>query len=347
MKVKLVKTVLLLAILLITPLTSVKANSGSEISTFAKQFTTSPYKFGGTTPLGGFDCSGFIQYVYGNFDIALPRTTELQFNVGEPVAESDLQPGDIVFFKDTYKAGISHAGVYLGDNHFISAENERTGVAIAKLFSHPYWGVKYAGAKRVTQSSITPNSTPGIQPTIPKNIFADLAESHPAYAAIINLNGKGIIEGFQNATFKPEDFVTRGQAAAMLNRVLKLSASKDVIFTDVGKENRFAEHIAAMNEAGILKGYETGIFGINEQLTRVQLALIVDRAFGLQKKAMSKVKAASLYYDVPSTYWAFDSINALKILDQTGIFQTQAYELGKEVTRAEFSAAVYSAIEPQ
>src|SRR5690606_5660840 len=120
-----------------------------------------------------------------------------------------------------------------------------------------------------------------------------------------------------------------------------------VIFSDVGATHQFAADIAAMNESGILKGYETGAFGITDQLTRGQLAIIVDRAFQLQEKAKQKVQIASLYTDVPSNYWASESIHALKLLDQTTIFQTQNYDMNKAASRAEFSAAVFSAIKAQ
>jgi hypothetical protein len=338
MRKRFLLTLLLISIIAVLPFVSAPtAHSAKkdEISDFAQQFTGTPYLFGGTTP-SGFDCSGFITYVFDKFGINLPRTSETQFAVGKEVSESELQPGDLVFFNNTYKEGISHAGIYLGNNQFISAETK--GVAVAKLFSHPYWGPRYAGAKRVTGDAVTSE---------PINVFTDLTKSHPAYTAILNLNSKGVINGYLDSTFKPEQSITRGQAAAMLNRVLKLSAENEVIFTDVGKDNKFAADIAAMNEVGILQGYPTGEFGINGQLTRGQLALIVDRAFNLQEKAQKKVQIASLYSDVPSTYWASNSIHALKIIDQTTIFQTHAYEINKEVTRAEFSAAVFSAVKAQ
>ncbi|KXH84014.1 C40 family peptidase [Sporosarcina sp. HYO08] len=322
----------LFSFIIILPFVSTKevlAATNDNITKFAKQFEGTPYLWAGTTP-AGFDCSGFIRYVFSNFGIDLPRTSETQYTAGKPVEAKDLQPGDIVFFQNTYKEGISHSGIYLGDNQFISAESK--GIAISKLFSHPYWDSKYAGARRVTGNA---------KPTAP--IFTDVTTSHLAYNAIVDLNNKGIIGGYPDATFKPEESITRGQAAAMLNRHLKLTAKQEVTFTDVGKSNPFAPHIAAMNEADILKGYENGTFGIDDTLTRGQLAVILDRAFNLQAKA-NKVQIASLYQDVAPNYWASDAIHALKTLDKTGIFQTSTYDITKNTSRAEFSAAVYSAI---
>ncbi|MCM3744125.1 NlpC/P60 family protein [Sporosarcina luteola] len=332
---------LLLVITIAFPGLHAKASANS-LADFAKAYEGTPYKFGGNTPETGFDCSGFIVYVFNQFDTKLPRTSEGQFNYGVPVDAADLQPGDVLFFKDTYKPGISHAGIYLGNNEFISAENEKRGVAKAKLFSHPYWEPRFAGAKRMNGS--TAAQAPAA-PTLPKTAFEDITPDHLAYNAILKLSGNGIINGFPNNQFKPEDTITRGQAAAMLNRVLKLKPANEVNFRDVDKKHQFAEHIAAMNEADILKGYEDGRFGLEDKLTRTQLAVIIDRAFNLQKKVDDRVYISSLYVDIPSTYWAKGSINALKQLDKTGVFQTPSYEFTKIVTRAEFAAAVYSAIE--
>ena len=335
MKKQLTQLLLVITLIIALPFLSAKqtfAATNDEVSKFVQQFVGVPYQWGGTT-IFGFDCSGLIRHAYSNFGIELPRTSEDQFKVGKAVAEGDLQPGDIVFFKNTYKVGISHSGIYLGDNTFISAETN--GVAIAKLKSHPYWEQRYAGARRVVESANSPIA------------FSDLPKSHPAYNAIQDLAGKGVINGYLDATFRAEDSVTRGQAAAMVNRVLKLTAKEPVIFSDVGATHQFAADIAAMNEIGILKGYETGAFGIKDHLTRGQLAIIVDRAFQLQEKAKQKVQIASLYADVPANYWASASIHALKVLDQTTLFQTPTYDINKVASRAEFSAAVFSAIKAQ
>jgi hypothetical protein len=339
-----IQTILIVTLIAVLPFVSAKeafAATNDKISEFAQQFLGAPYLWGGTTP-AGFDCSGYIRHVYTKFGIDLPRTSEDQFKVGKAIAQKDLQAGDLVFFENTYKEGISHTGIYLGDNLFISAETK--GVTISNLVTNPYWGPKYAGAKRVTAGANGPVSGSTVKPIVPVNKFTDLKESHPAYKAILDLTSKGVINGYLDATFKPEESITRGQVAAMLNRVLKLPVKEAVHFTDVGKDNKFAADITAMSNAGILQGYETGAFGINEQLTRVQLAVIVDRAFNMKAKASQKVQIASLYQDVPTSYWASESIHALKVLDQTTVFQTPAYEITKEVSRAEFSAAVFSAI---
>lgn len=323
--------IILLLVLLLAPFYTTKATAApTSVTSFATQYVGSPYKFGGSTP-AGFDCSGFMRFVFAEFGVKLPHSSEQQFYVGTPVTKEQLVPGDIVFFENTYKPGISHSGIYLGNNKFVSAKNERLGVAVADLFGTPYWGEKYVGAKRVLQGG-------GADP---KPSFSDLSDKHLAYAAILELSQKGIITGFHDSTFQPDGLVTRGQAAAMLNRVLQFTPTKDVQFVDVGKTHQFAKDIAAMNEKGIVMGYHDGRFGLNEHLTRTQLAAIIDRAFKLSEKY--SVETAS-YQDVPSTYRGAREIQALKLVDKTGIFQTTTFDITKQVTRAEFAAAVYSAL---
>lgn len=339
---QLVMAVFLISTIQITTFNKVSAASSNEIASYAVKFYGTPYQFGGTTP-SGFDCSGYIRYVFNKFNISLPRTSEDQFKVGTSVSKEDLMPGDLVFFANTYKKGISHTGIYLGNNEFISAKSR--GVLKANLKTDPYWAPKYAGAKRVASiSKVAFDSLQSKSDEQMSEVFKDLPVEHPALGAIIALNEIGVIKGYEDSTFKPEKTITRGQAAAMINRKLKLKASTEVTFTDVAPDHQYAADIAALNEAGILQGYSTGEFGIKDKLTRAHLAAIVDRAFDLQKQVDGTVPSAPNYNDVPTSHWASEAIHALKTLDQTTVFQTKNFNIGKEATRAEFSAAVYSAI---
>lgn len=112
----------------------------------AKKYLGTPYVWGGSTPKG-FDCSGFVQYVMKQNGISLPRTTTEQYKVGTYVAKSDLQPGDLVFLQNTYRAGISHVGIYIGDGKMIHASSSK-GVVSSSL-STSYYTQHYYGARRV------------------------------------------------------------------------------------------------------------------------------------------------------------------------------------------------------
>ena len=117
----------------------------TRLLNIAMRFGGVPYVWGGETP-AGFDCSGFVQYVFRQIGINLPRTADVQYELGRKVLQSELQPGDLVFF-ETYEPGASHNGIYVGDGNFIGA-NSGTGVAVASLAS-PYWRTRYLGARRL------------------------------------------------------------------------------------------------------------------------------------------------------------------------------------------------------
>jgi cell wall-associated NlpC family hydrolase len=122
-------------------------SEGQEIAEFALQFEGYKYVYGAESPSIGFDCSGLMYYVYGQFGYSLSRTATAQYaNNGEVVSKSELQPGDLLFFG--YSGKIAHVGLYIGNNKFIHACDSSTGVIISSLDSS--WGTKsWFGAKRI------------------------------------------------------------------------------------------------------------------------------------------------------------------------------------------------------
>lgn len=143
-------TLLLAAVLSILPVqpaqaATVTTRRRAVVST-AYRYRGRRYVFGATGPRT-FDCSGYVRYVYRQHGVYLPRTAAAQSRVGATVSKRNLVAGDIVFFKNTYKRGISHVGIYVGNNRIIHAF-PRKGVTVDSL-SNAYLRAKYAGSKRV------------------------------------------------------------------------------------------------------------------------------------------------------------------------------------------------------
>lgn len=117
-----------------------------RVVNIANQYIGVPYEWGGMSP-EGFDCSGFVQYVYNQYGISLPRTTAQQPNVGTAVDKSELQPGDLVFFRGSkpHSNGIGHVGIYIGNDQFIHAPSTGDVVKISKLSSRK----DYKTARRI------------------------------------------------------------------------------------------------------------------------------------------------------------------------------------------------------
>lgn len=128
---------------------SVGSTLGNQIVATAKQYLGTPYVYGGASP-SGFDCSGLVYYVYGQYDYKLQRTAGNQYKYnGTSVSKSELQPGDLVFFSERNNySSIGHVGMYVGDGYFIHASSGKGQVIISELDGY-YYAEHYFGAKRI------------------------------------------------------------------------------------------------------------------------------------------------------------------------------------------------------
>ena len=114
---------------------------GQRVVTYAKRFLGVPYVYGGSSPRG-FDCSGFVRYVYAHFGVTLPHSSYAQFGDGRRVGRSALRPGDLVFFD-----AVGHVGIYIGSGRFIHAPHTGTRVRIQQLAG--WYSSRFVGARRL------------------------------------------------------------------------------------------------------------------------------------------------------------------------------------------------------
>jgi len=127
-----------------------QSSTGQDILANAMRLKGIKYKYGGSTPETGFDCSGFVNYVYKKTaNIQLPRTARGISRVGKSVSKNALAAGDLVFF-NTAKRSFSHVGIYVGNGQFI--HSPRTGSVVrVESMQTSYWRKRYNGAKRLAQ----------------------------------------------------------------------------------------------------------------------------------------------------------------------------------------------------
>lgn len=130
------------------------SSAGTEdISIAAVGLVGVPYRYGGNTPSGGFDCSGLIGYVYNKAaNVKLPRTIQEMSRKGQGIGEQPPAPGDLVFFNTTGET-YSHAGIYVGQGRFVHAPSAGGTVRLEKIDT-PYWAARYTEARRMTNTAI-------------------------------------------------------------------------------------------------------------------------------------------------------------------------------------------------
>ncbi len=126
-------------------ITFLTTSQGAQIVATGKKYLGVPYVFGGTTPKG-FDCSGFLQYVFMQNGYNIPRLADEQYKLGKSAQTSQLEPGDLVFFS-TYEPGASHCGIYVGEGNFMHASSSK-GIRVDSL-SNDYWRPRYLGGRKI------------------------------------------------------------------------------------------------------------------------------------------------------------------------------------------------------
>jgi len=126
-------------------LAAAKAAMSQRVVRYAKRFIGVRYVYGGSSPRSGFDCSGYVRYVYAHFGVSLTRSSYAQFGDGRRISRRSLRPGDLVFFD-----GVGHVGLYVGNGRFIHAPHTGTRVQISPLAG--WYSSRFSGARRLRLS---------------------------------------------------------------------------------------------------------------------------------------------------------------------------------------------------
>jgi len=126
-------------------------SGGKALAETALAWVGAPYRNGGSDP-SGFDCSGFVQYVFAEQGMRLPRGVAEQLRTGRPVSATAVTAGDLVFFA-TVSAGVSHVGIAVGPDAFVHAPSSSGRVRVERL-SAPYWARRFVAARRVVEGGI-------------------------------------------------------------------------------------------------------------------------------------------------------------------------------------------------
>ncbi len=134
---------------------------GKRAVRYARRLVGVPYRYGGDSPQTGFDCSGFVRFVYRHFGVQLPHSSYADFGLGRRIARVSLRPGDLVFFD-----GVGHVGMYVGNGRFIHAPHTGTDVQVTSL-SDPWYAASYDGARRLFQAPRPRRRTPFLPPRRP------------------------------------------------------------------------------------------------------------------------------------------------------------------------------------
>lgn len=296
-----------------------------QLIPLAKKYVGVPYLWGGTTP-SGFDCSGYITYVYKQLNKSLPRTTAGMYSAGISVKKSDLRPGDLVFF-NTSGSGVSHAGIYIGEGKFAHSSSSR-GVSISSLEDPYYWKPRYIGARRILDYQLEVGK------------YHDVKANYWAYNEVQTLSQDEIVLGYERSYFLPEDKISRAEVAALLAEALELNVSdRKQRFKDVPADHWAVGAINALFKEGIVKGDPNNNFNPDDVLKREHLAIMFSKAFNLTSAASTEN-----FTDVKVSSPTYDPIQRLAASGIAKGYPDQTFKPRDDVKRSQYAAFLYRAL---
>lgn len=276
-----------------------KAATFTDLTNTAKAYIGVPYQYGGTNINTGVDCSAYTQIVFSKLGISLQRTSSAQYQQGTAIAKAQLKTGDLVFF-NTSGSGVSHVGIYIGDNNFISATTS-SGVKIDKINDPYYWGSRYVGAKRVANFTENTGEVKGtevdfsiyasrgevalklanqlhLDTSNTNTSFPDVKPTSKYAGAAEALKKIGVFSGDANGKFNPNSPMTRAQLSKVLVEAFHLKQQGTALqFVDVPSTHWAYNYVNILSSNKITVGKGNNTFGVNDNVTLVQLDTFIKR----------------------------------------------------------------------
>lgn len=249
---------------------------GEDIVSAAQKYLGVQYVWGGSTP-SGFDCSGLVSYVYGQYGIQLPRTTYNQIQVGASVQPNKLRPGDLVFFDtDRKKAGPDHVGIYIGGGKFIHAPRPGQGVKISSL-AESYYMDRWMGGRRISGVSADPAAGGGYAEEVaPRLDSHELAETY----------------GMSYAFFKSQPELMK-----LLKGAVADQWSPDKFSAEVKNSNWWKKHSETTRAAQVLQKTDPATYKAQMEAARVAARqMAVQTGAILSDKNVEKLAKNMVWY---------------------------------------------------
>ena len=284
-----------------------EAATQTQLTNTAYKYIGVPYVYGGTTT-SGLDCSGYTQLVFKQLGIKINRTSASQYSQGTAVSKSNLQVGDLVFYNTSGK-GVSHVGIYVGNNKFAHSATS-TGVTVTSM-STSYWAKRYVGAKRIatfdaeevknvaseikdasidftvytsrSEVALKLAEVLNLDVTNTKSPFIDVKADAKYAGAATALYNLGVFTGDKDGKFNPSSPLTRSQMAKVLVEAFDLTMTNKVVnFTDVKPGSWDYDYIKILASNGITIGKGNGTYGGSDYVKISQLNTFIERAKNLQ-----------------------------------------------------------------